>query len=108
MPYDIREEEGVFAVYRLPYPGEKGGEEKVAEMDEREAHSKLKQEIEEHHRYLLSSEIDVIQSITTTMAAVIIGSITFTGSLIAWAKLNGSMKDNPKSIPDNIGFLPSS
>jgi len=38
-----------------------------AEMDEREAHSKLKQEIEEHHRYLLSSEIDVIQTITTTM-----------------------------------------
>lgn len=36
MPYDIREEEGVFAVYRLPYPGEKGGEEKVAEMDEEE------------------------------------------------------------------------
>ena len=36
MPYDIREEEGVFAVYRLPYPGEKGGEEKVAEMDERD------------------------------------------------------------------------
>ena len=36
MPYDIREEEGVFAVYRLPYPGEKGGEEKVAEMDEQE------------------------------------------------------------------------
>ena len=36
MPYDIKEEEGVFAVYRLPYPGEKGGEEKVAEMDEEE------------------------------------------------------------------------
>jgi len=39
----------------------------VSEEDEREAHSKLKQEIEEHHRYLLSSEIDVIQTITTTV-----------------------------------------
>ncbi len=46
--------------------------------------------------------------ITTIMAAVIIGSITFTGSLIAWAKLNGSMKDIrlPKyNIINNIMFL---
>jgi NAD(P) transhydrogenase subunit beta len=30
---------------------------------------------------------------STIIAAIAIGSITFTGSLIAWAKLNGSMKD---------------
>ena len=36
----------------------------------------------------------VSSAITTTIiAAIVIGSITFTGSLIAWAKLNGSMKD---------------
>jgi H+-translocating NAD(P) transhydrogenase subunit beta len=33
---------------------------------------------------------DVMQT-TTTMAAIIIGSITFSGSIIAWAKLNGTM-----------------
>jgi hypothetical protein len=36
-----------------------------AEMDEREAHTILRQEIEEHHKYLLSSEMDVLQSINT-------------------------------------------
>jgi NAD(P) transhydrogenase subunit beta len=46
--------------------------------------------------------------LTTIMAAIIIGSITFTGSLIAWAKLNGSMKDIrlPKyNLINNIIFL---
>ena len=46
--------------------------------------------------------------LTTIMAAIIIGSITFTGSLIAWAKLNGSMKDIrlPKyNLINNIMFL---
>jgi hypothetical protein len=38
-----------------------------AEMDEREAQSKLKQEIEEHHKFLLSSEMDVISTITTKL-----------------------------------------
>ena len=33
MPYEIRKEEDKFAVYRLPYPGETGEEEKVAESD---------------------------------------------------------------------------
>jgi len=46
--------------------------------------------------------------IATILAAVAIGSITFTGSLVAWAKLNGSMKDLrlPKyNLINNILFL---
>ena len=46
--------------------------------------------------------------ITTILAAIIIGSITFTGSLVAWAKLNGSMKDLrlPKyNLINNILFI---
>jgi hypothetical protein len=39
-----------------------------AEMDEREAQVKVKQEIEEHHKYLLSSEMDVIQTISTDLS----------------------------------------
>ncbi len=44
----------------------------------------------------------------TIMAAIVIGSITFTGSLIAWAKLNGSMNDIrlPKyNLINNVLFL---
>ena len=46
--------------------------------------------------------------LTTILAAIIIGSITFTGSLVAWAKLNGSMKDIrlPKyNLINNLLFL---
>ncbi len=46
--------------------------------------------------------------LATIMAAIIIGSITFTGSLIAWAKLNVSMNDIrlPKyNLLNNIMFL---
>lgn len=46
--------------------------------------------------------------VTTIIAAIIIGSITFTGSLVAWAKLNGSIKDIrlPKyNLINNILFL---
>ncbi|UCE74005.1 MAG: hypothetical protein JSV56_13455 [Methanomassiliicoccales archaeon] len=38
-----------------------------AEMDEREAQTRLRQEIEEHHKFLLSSEMDVIQTIKTDL-----------------------------------------
>jgi len=46
--------------------------------------------------------------IATILSAIVIGSITFTGSLVAWAKLNGSMKDLrlPKyNLINNILFL---
>lgn len=46
--------------------------------------------------------------ITTIIAAIVIGSITFTGSLVAWAKLNGSMKDLrlPKyNLINNVLFI---
>ncbi|UMB61347.1 NAD(P)(+) transhydrogenase (Re/Si-specific) subunit beta [Lutibacter sp. A80] len=46
--------------------------------------------------------------VTTIIAAIIIGSITFTGSLVAWAKLNGSLKDIrlPKyNLINNLLFL---
>lgn len=45
---------------------------------------------------------------TTILSAIIIGSITFTGSIVAWAKLNGSMKDIrlPKyNLINNLLFL---
>ena len=45
---------------------------------------------------------------TTILSAIIIGSITFTGSLIAWAKLDGSLKDIrlPKyNLINNLIFL---
>jgi NAD(P) transhydrogenase subunit beta len=44
----------------------------------------------------------------TILSAIIIGSITFTGSLVAWAKLNGSMKDLrlPKyNLINNLLFI---
>jgi len=46
--------------------------------------------------------------VSTILAAIVIGSITFTGSLVAWAKLNGSMKDVrlPKyNLINNILFI---
>ena len=46
--------------------------------------------------------------ISTILSAIVIGSITFTGSLVAWAKLNGSMKDLrlPKyNLINNILFV---
>lgn len=46
--------------------------------------------------------------VSTILSAIVIGSITFTGSLVAWAKLNGSMKDVrlPKyNLINNILFL---
>lgn len=49
-----------------------------------------------------------VSIITTIIAAIIIGSITFTGSLIAWAKLNGSLKDIrlPKyNLLNNVMFI---
>ncbi len=46
--------------------------------------------------------------VTTILSAIIIGSITFTGSIVAWAKLNGSMKDlrlPNYNLINNILFL---
>jgi len=46
--------------------------------------------------------------LSTILSAIVIGSITFTGSLVAWAKLNGSMKDVrlPKyNLINNILFV---
>jgi NAD(P) transhydrogenase subunit beta len=46
--------------------------------------------------------------VATILSAIAIGSITFTGSLVAWAKLNGSMKDVrlPKyNLINNVLFL---
>ncbi|MBP8791563.1 MAG: NAD(P)(+) transhydrogenase (Re/Si-specific) subunit beta [Lutibacter sp.] len=46
--------------------------------------------------------------IATSLSAIVIGSITLTGSLVAWAKLNGSMKDLrlPKyNLINNILFV---
>ena len=46
--------------------------------------------------------------LATILSAIVIGSITFTGSLVAWAKLDGSMKDLrlPKyNLINNILFI---
>jgi len=54
-----------------------------------------------------NSAEDMVQT-STVIAAIIIGSITFTGSLIAFGKLNGSIKDVrlPKyNLINNIMFL---
>ena len=40
-----------------------------------------------------SSEKPTASILTTILAAIVIGGITFTGSLIAYSKLNGSLKD---------------
>lgn len=47
--------------------------------------------------------------VTTIIAAIMIGSITFSGSMIAWAKLNGTMRKDirlPKyNLINNIVFI---
>jgi DNA-directed RNA polymerase subunit RPC12/RpoP len=62
--------------YEIPLKGKvnfnlsrisKGAKFLNSEMDEKEAESLVKQEINTHHRYLLSTEIDVINDIDTTM-----------------------------------------
>lgn len=57
---------------------------------------------------VVETEKASISIIVTIIAAIIIGSITFTGSLVAWAKLNGSLKDLrlPKyNLINNILFI---
>ena len=50
-----------------------------------------------------------ISHVATIIAAIVIGSITFSGSLIAWAKLNGKMRKDirlPKyNLINNVLFL---
>ncbi|GAA4899393.1 NAD(P)(+) transhydrogenase (Re/Si-specific) subunit beta [Flaviramulus aquimarinus] len=56
-----------------------------------------------------SKNVDSTMQATTIVSGIIIGAITFSGSLIAWGKLNGSLKSVVKipqyNIVNNLVFI---